>query len=463
MRRRLLSLVATSVLCFTTAGTLVAQSFSVRYTHLASTLDLSSDLNYLYNYNRYEGSRWGYELNATWPVGHPGDSAALLRPRWHTALYAAYGYRDHRLKGGLTLQRQRPAQILSRYGLYASHDLSAVGSHRLATYSILDISNNATYLSNRYTLTDRVGAGVTLGSGDRYRQRIAMHWSRERYLFVPHSESPDAPTADIDMLLGDMPDRQPVPIVYKELNATALWHQRWTCDLLTGISSRRNPFGGNTTHSLYLRLLLQYAHEHTMRHGGLLGTHVQLGLSSANAEYSRLFDLGGTYQHYYYFQHALLTVPPHYFTANHFAQLLLCYTPSRPLWSLRFSCPRPFIQLNGLIGFLSTPDQSLCSSKDVTIALANNTTQRLDNYLLSLQAPSQGILEPALGINGLFRLGNLDLGMAVAYQWTPSSAPYHRLVAADRFAIMATLTLVYTDMQALARHIIRSWNAIASP
>ena len=43
---------------------------------------------------------------------------------------------------------------------------------------------------------------------------------------------------------------------------------------------------------------------------------------------------------------------------------------------------------------------------------------------LPLQAPNQGLLEPATGFDRLIHWGLLDVGFGVAYQICPVSAPY---------------------------------------
>lgn len=378
--------------------------------------------DHLYNYNMYERSR--IELAMAWIT--PNENAATRRQvvgQWSLRPYIAYSTGDRALKYGLATQLRLKGVRNVRLWLWASNDLERAASRRMEGYHLLEPSLNDGLVSSRFVGVKGGGMGVKLPP--RYGMELTMGvrqtWEDYRFdsssLLYPNREE----------------ERRAEVRPFTEIQGRWRWdhigngHSSTTVELCAGRAA-----GNEVDH--YWRALAQYdgnllgEEQPAVQTFRPVGLHLfaQVGFASAEAPYCRMFDLSGTANAPYYFRNTFLTVRPNSFTANLFAHLCLNYTAPLPLRELSWSAPRPFLQLNAMWGHLLQQDA---------------TGQRLWEGL-PLQSPNKGLLEPATGFVGLIHWGLTDIGMGVAYQLCPASAPYWSEDIDDKIAFLIVADLI---------------------
>lgn len=372
------------------------------------------DMDRLYNFNLYERSRWGGGLHLVW-----NTNGQILRQLTADG-YAGYGTYDKRWKWGgrvdlLWNERHQPH-------LYVAYidDLAAVASRTLESYQLFNFSNNSHFMSRRFHHVRRATAGWQWTAWKKLTINIEGRISAEQRLY--HSVN----TFSSDLIY---PSRFHSDNVFHEFRIALQHSSGWRGETTTGI-------GGEY---FFTRTIGQYAH--TFRPGPFnLSVFSQAGivlsLKDGQTPYSRMFDLGGSWNSSYCFQRTLLTASPNEFTAEAFGFLSLRLSLRKPLYEVFSdlfqlgSSPRPFIQMVAAWGTLWNHDAN--GQRQVELGSFDN---------LTLQAPNLGILEPAIGIDGLIRWGITDWGVAAAYRLTPTTAAYHRASPRDNLALMVSLTL----------------------
>lgn len=330
----------------------------------------------LWSYNLYEQSRWGAGLRLT---AHPSGRA----DRWTAVdVYGGYGYRDRQWKWGAKVSSN-----IERTTMYIGigRDYERAASRMTEAYSVTDISSLSAFMTRR--LTDRVAATA----GYSYKGRTTMGleasvWSGRRLfdgtglLYLTEGDSLPAENG-------------------AELRLTVT-HGGLTAEARVG---RSWPEAKTIA-----RLLAQYDGSYSWR-VAKVSLWLQGGAAAPGTPYTRLFDLGGTWDAPLLFDHSLLTIPPNTFTATLFAIGSVRVATARPLWRAWWptlqigSNAVPFVQLTAAWGHLWGQDG--------------------DGMLLyeglPLQAPHRGVAETAAGIEGLLRLGVVDWGAAVAWRLAP--------------------------------------------
>ncbi|MBR1644664.1 MAG: hypothetical protein IJ684_04795 [Bacteroidales bacterium] len=412
--------------CFLPSA-VIAQTFRLnKWKYLT---DISLDLNRLWDYNGYEGNRWGAGLVFTSPLRYnpswPRDRQNSLQ--WSP--YVAYGARDHTWKGGFDLALQLPRRAVKRFFVAASSDIEPAGRRQLGSYHLIQTYNNVHYTASRMVGVQRLSLGFQNLQWGLAELGSDFRLSRERYLFdgtrrlYPSDANADA-----------MPWRH-----LQEWHLRGVWHRRWTADVMAGYwraadATQRHP---------YARLLVQYLRTTRWDGAGTLTGYGQAGWCTAATPYSRMFNLGGTLGSLYYFNNSFATVEADRFMASLFAQGCIRYRTDRALWTTRFSNPLPFVQCNAMWG----------QTKGVAEGETNYSLydEQVGGYasglsgVVTLSAPDRGLVEPAIGVERLLRIGMLELGAAVAYRIEPSQAHYHITQPSQRWAFMvaATLSLQY--------------------
>lgn len=417
------------------------RSQNIRFTHLWNHTNISFDLNQLYNYNLYEQNRWGGGFNLTTPLHYDSRYGIDFQNLLSATIYGAYGTGDHAWKYGGGAELRFPRSLIRSVGLNYRHDLDMAGRHSFDSYNILNTTDNSTYFSSRYSMVDRLTAGLTVKlPGKNYLTAEYRH-SGERLLFNATNLMYPA-IYDADALAKSY---------YDEAHLRLDYGDHWRFDLLAGHGKYNDcgPFGGITKAGNFWRLVAQYQVAKTFSgNKGSVNFFAQGGTTGgANTPLSRRFDLSGTGSSFYYFNNTLLTVRPNTFMADAFLFCSFSYTMAKPLWNLNISHPTPFVQLNAVWGTLygdHVVDGSGIYELMSGNAIASNEFASYNGLpsAFMLTAPSQGLLEPVVGLDKLLRWGVLDLGVAAAYQLTPKNAPYHLDNFLDKFSVMCIAKLV---------------------
>lgn len=342
------------------------------------------DLENAANYNMYE--HWRYELNVTWV--YPNENSPLAKNaknQFRTKGYWAYTTGDQDFKYGISASLKQPK---ASYQFSVFNDMFRAASRDLGSYSLLNPSANTGFVASYF-----VGVKGGMISTEFKPTRtttllLGFRQTWEDYRFDGHKL----------LFPAINPNNQSEIYSFSELVATLKWKNSFTLALRGGY------INGYSTNS-YLRAILQYKKSYL---NNKLNLFSQLGFASKGAPYSRMFDLSGTAYSGYFFYNTLLTIRPNTFAANTYAHVCLNYTLRKPLWDLSFSKPKPFIQVNALWGNMFGQDQY----------------GQMEHDGLWLQAPCEGLLEPAIGIDGILRWGVIDFGAAIAYQICPKNAIY---------------------------------------
>lgn len=372
------------------------------------------DMDRLYNFNLYEHSRWGGGLHLVWNTNNH-----ILR-QLTTDIYTGYGTKDHRWKWGGKVDLLWNEQHQPHLYVAFTDDLAAVASRTLENYQLFNFSNNSHFMSRRFHRVRRATVGWQWTAWKKLVINFEGRLSAEQRLF--HS---------VNAFASDLiyPERFHADDELAELRLAMRHPSGWRGETTIGI-------GGEY---FFSRTIGQYSR--TFKTGIFdLALFSQTGIvfSPANADipYSRMFDLGGSWGSGYCFQRTLLTATPNEFTADIFGFLSARISVREPIYDVFSnlfqlgSCPRPFFQVGTAWGTLRSHN----ANGQRQIALGS-----FDK--LTLQAPDQGIIEPAIGIDGLLRWGITDWGIAAAYRLTPSSAAYHRTTPHDNLALLVSITL----------------------
>lgn len=427
MRKQLI--IYTLLFTLLSLGSIHAQD--LRITRVKSRTNLSFDINKLYNYNIYERNRWGAGFNLTTPLKYDSRYGTLFQNSFVASVYAAYGTGDHAWKYGTDIGLLFPRSLFRKLSVVYQHDLLRVGSHSFDYYNIFNTTDNSTYFSSHFSGGDRLAANVNLDLRGPFILWLGYDFSRERYLFNAHGFLFPS-IYDADAMSYD---------IFHEIGIDLYWGDHWKFGLLADII-HYNALAAESDPSPdphYVRFLAQYSNSFGLSDNhGRLSLFAQGGAISDKAPVSRRFDLGGTGSGHYYFNNSFLTVRPNTFMTDAFALVCLRYTMGKSLWHTSFSQPHPFAQLNAMWGTLYG---DIADNGYKNVLLGYN--QQGQYEYIAITAPSQGLLEPALGIDNLIHWGLFDFGVAAAYQLTPKNSHYHINNFLDKFAVMCVAKLVF--------------------
>lgn len=390
MKRTLLIL-----LCLSTC--LGACGQYLRLTGDSSRTALYLDLDKVWNYNLYEHSRWGGGLLLT---THPSQ---FIFKRIDVGAYLGYGTFDGQWKYGIAFGEHLRGSHLMLYQR-AMRDYAAAGSRHIANPwdgSLL----LGSFMARRMTEEHSATLGLRQHSG-------GWRWGAEFTL------------GERGWMFDD------ADLFYLKYGDTIAFHRFSRLRLLLrhqcGFGSQLDLLDFNT-----LRLLADYRHSFPLT-PLRLDLYTQGGVTTNNARYVDMFDLGGTWGAPLLISNSLATVRANEFTANAFLLLNLklqtrkpLYQHFSPLFNLG-SNPSPFAAITAAWGMLWGED-------------ADGQRPWLDSHL---QAPHRGILEPTLGVDGLIRWGAVDWGVAVIYRITPSDTPYHRTGTRENLTLLITGMLI---------------------
>ncbi|MBR4804047.1 MAG: hypothetical protein IK032_05360, partial [Bacteroidales bacterium] len=120
----------------------------------------------------------------------------------------------------------------------------------------------------------------------------------------------------------------------------------------------------------------------------------------------------------YYFRNSFMTLHPHQFVSDRYANLCISFQFAQPFWRLKYSKPKPFLQLNSIIG---------TASRKITT----------DN--MPVLAPEKGIMEPCVAINDLLAYSTISLGVGFAYRVSAYNSIYEK----DNMSVFMTIGLNY--------------------
>ena len=390
--------------------TIILLPFSAyaQYVRLNSATDnaalyLSTDR--IFNYNRYDGAHF----EASFYFAYPNDNSEkgrTARYQWQVSAFGGYGQRSHAATYGGSVALQSKMRRKWRPEVSYRHEMRQAGAISLEDYHVFDIAHNAVYMTDRYALTDMVSARLTgYPTSDIYLSASLTH-SMERNLYAADGS-----------LIYDSIERLPM-LRYSEAHLRATYRNSLSVDITGGTCH-------NTDREPYIRAIAQYSKKHAIHPLTTLNVFAQAGYTT-RAPYSRLFNLSGTWGCPIFFENTMMTIAPNEFHAHLYTRATLHLATSQPLWDAAYSSPTPFLQIGALAGWLT-------DGKDMT-----------DHAMIdgvAVDAPTEGMLEPAIGIKSLLKWGLIEIGAAAAYRLTPPTAYYHRPKAEDNIAIMATAQL----------------------
>lgn len=363
------------------------------------------NLDRIWTYNLYEHSRWGGGFHFTMPIPF-----TFARKRDYD-VYFGYSCTTRQWKGGLSLGwHLRGSKHDATLYTSISHDFATAGGRTLAESSRSDLGSMATFMSQRMSEQTLLVVGL---SRELFGATLSAegHWFRGFRLY-------DNDGLHYRMRGDEMPREDG-------------WEARFTCDIPAGIILQLQTGVLEPDSRRFTRLLAQYHHLFKYDHLNF-SVFAQGGLTTQGTPYTYLFDLGGTFGAPICFNNCLLMALPNEFTANRFLLMSLRLETAKPLYRLYSrllsigSLPVPFIGINLTGGVLDNmaDDGSLCYEG------------------LWLQAPHRGIVEPVIGIDGIFRWGAVDWGVAAAYRLTPQGVPYHYSETNRNISFMVTAKLV---------------------
>lgn len=350
------------------------------------------DFDRLWGYNLYEHSRWGGGLKYT-----PNKSIDLTG-------YVGYGVRDQQWKGGLGFAARLPwSKRQGTVYLNGGRDYFAAASRQMQAVSLTDFSGLSAFMSRR--MSDRLFAQA----GYRWRSS-AWSYGVEGTVFAG------------GRLFNDY------SLLYKVdgdgVAAEDGGEVRFTVGHRCGVSAEL--LGAYTTppDRMTQRLLVQYDKSHPVGPFDL-HTFLQTGITTPDAPYIYMFDLGGTYGAPVHFRNALLTAEPNEFTANYFAFTSLRFMLRKPLYKIYSrtfavgSNPRPLVGMNAAWGDVWGPEVS-------SAVMAPMGYVDVDG--MTLMPPNHGVVEALVGIDGLIKWGIVDYGTTVAWRAPLQSADESRWV-----------------------------------
>ena len=394
----------------------------IRVTHIYNRVDLGIDASKIYNYNMYEQSRWGMGLYANVPVFVNQRYSLAYQNSVYGELYGGYGTGDHAWKYGGKLQMRLPRSVTDRFEIAYSKDIEKAGQHTFDEYNLFNTSYNSTYFSTTYSDVQRITAGLRLVPNSRLTISAEARHSEEMLLFNANG-----------LLYPRIHEEDKgFRTTYNELYISLAAYKTLQAGLLLGTAG--NQYSDKIS---VARLLFQYRNNLTTKLKNIVSIYAQAGSTfTENTPFSRRFDLSGTAFSNYFFNNTFATVRPNSFFADAFIQTCIAYHIGKPLWKNQMSAPRPFVQLNAMWGCLRQSDNGvshidLRSGQNTSLPASGN-----DPEIISVSSPNYGVLEPAVGINGLLHWNMIDVGVAAACQWTPGKAPYHRNNFFGTFCVM---------------------------
>lgn len=403
-------------------GSTLLQAQLYQISNAASKNQLFIDLDKLYNFNLYEHSRWGLGL-AYKKLGKTQSSTT-----YSAEGYGAYGVYDKRLKYGL----QVDAQIHNKYNMKPAigwfDDIEQAASRRWDSYHLLGISDNSNYLATRFSRVRRLYGEVTFNPWTYTVATVKAQYSWEKYLFSQHGP--------VYQWMDDyelMPTMQMAEIVFQLRNISGLranltlghahWDYQW-----------RDPSGPIYTIQTvnYARLLMQYSKQYDISKHYKLTLLGQIGISSQDIPFSRMFDLGGSGGTLYFFNNTSMTILPNQFVCQNIAFANILIQRKSPWWNIPYSSPIPFLQLMGIWGNQWNSNQKLYSLLSNSFITSHNPTLEA----VTLNAPYRGLYEIAAGLNRLLSYKNINLNIAAGYQITPRNVDYHHSDIKDNISLM---------------------------
>lgn len=398
--------------------------------------DIRADLNQLFNYNQYEGTRWGLGLQFTYPLRYDASRPRDQQDGIRLKVYGAYGTFDKAFKGGASAGIAMARFPLRSVGISFSHDLDRAGSRQLGSYNIIQTYNNTNYVCSKYIGVDRLSMGIEQLHHHGNDIGMLLRISREDYRFNQGGL--------VYPILGS--ERMPY-LKYTEGLVSVNYASGLAYRFLAGHVRSDEP---GMKARAYATLIVQYSEKLTMKNqrADNLYLYLQGGLATKSAPFGRYFDLSGTAGSHYFFRNSFMTVFPNTFHSNAYLAGCAHYLWGRPLWKSKISNPQPFLQMSAMIGGLRGSNHEgtlVYSLRNEAPVLPATTQQIADENIIALHAPTSGLLEPAIGMERLLRVNWMEVGLACAYQLTPPRAEYHRVSWKDNFAwmVMANLVLEY--------------------
>lgn len=396
------------------------------------------DINSLYNYNIYEGHRVGGSAFVSFPVKNDKRYGSDFQNNFNITGYGAYGLTDKAWKYGGEVEFRMPCNTFRNAFVGFNHDIEIVGQHNFSTYQLLNTISNSGYFSSRFSSIDRLSIGFTLALPHAMSLMTKYRHSREMLLFS--SSTLLYPSIFVDEAL--------TPSSFDEVNlrlsllpSSSSKRGRAIVDIIAGYAT---PHEDGASSTLFCRLVAQYEHSfHLGTNNNPLTLFSQAGSTILpNTPVSRRFNISGSGGSYYYFNNSFLTVRPNAFMTDIFVILKAHYALSKPLWTLSFSKPKPFIQAAGLWGALRT-DKSFgeCATFDLITGQFTSPDIMPTHETIMLFAPFQGLAEFAAGIEDLIRWNLIDVGAAVAYKITSKKALYYSDNIFGNLAVMVVAKL----------------------
>lgn len=408
MRKRLFILLLCFVSIAAGAQTLRASDYGARTAWYFNVGDL-------YKYNLYERSR----IEANFTCVTPSENAPASQHshgQWTFNAYGGFGTLDHEFKYGGSAQFRVKSAWDIKLRLQAFKDLEQAARRRMEDYALLNPAANHSYLASRFSSVIKVAGSLEASPAPGLTATVRAQHSWEELRF--DSQGLIYPIENPDIAL---PQAQ-----FSEICANIRWKQ-WTLDAKGGLMA------DGSRQALFARAILQFNAPIFVDGMKLFA---QAGYSTDKTPYSRMFDLSGSASSYYYFNNSFLTVRPNTFTANTFVHVCLNYATPKPLWNLLLSSPRLFAQVNALWGSVAGGDSD---GKGWRPLYGSDTAP------MPVAAPTKGIIEPAIGIDGLLRWGVLDLGFAVSYQIAPSGAIYRNTELFHNWGLAGVARLIIDE------------------
>ena len=148
-------------------------------------VNVSVDVNQLWNYNRYEGSRWGIGGEVNTPLKSDRQKPILAQRKLFLSAYGGWGYRDHGWKYGAKAGLRLPQGLMQR-DLFVEykHDLTLSGKIGDKDYQLFALGSTPGFFSSHYVAFDRLRVGCISGLFEQHFG-LDYRYSREHYLFSP--------------------------------------------------------------------------------------------------------------------------------------------------------------------------------------------------------------------------------------------------------------------------------------
>ena len=364
------------------------------------------DINKLYSCNKYEYSRWG--LGGDWNIA-----------RWlRLSGYFGYGVEDKEWKYGGEVDFFFDRYQNRTLKLFYRQDLAPAAPTQDHTYALLDFSGNIEYALRHFSKVRSAGAQLTLPLWRHVKGSFSASYSRETPMYdssgIFYAKDIDDPLATTDFaeigLTLHYEKNNKIRLPKYELSlGPELSHPMFNICYTRGIAL----FDASTT---YNRIVAEYQQIIQVQHYGTLSLFGQVGYVDSDVPFSRLFATVGTDNMWYYFRNSFLTLRPHQFVSDRYANLCMSFSFTQPLWRLKHSRPTLFLQINSIIGS------------------AKNAVSH-DN--IPIQAPEKGILEPCIAINNLLNYSTISLGVGYAYRISAYNSIYEK----DNMSVFMTIGL----------------------